>query len=74
MRVTYTPEFDTPLGGKLIPLNEAGDTRVELRRTGRGRFSVAYGKEIHQDCTYEQAAQKLGEALLHRATCAGHMD
>jgi len=34
-------------------------------------FTVAYGKEVTAGLSYNEAAVKLGAAIMHSAACAG---
>jgi hypothetical protein len=44
---------------------------VIRQRKGSKMYSVQYGAEIHSGMTYQQAATKLGECLMHALACNG---
>ena len=44
---------------------------IEVRQQGRDRFSVRYGAQVDEGLTYADACAKLGEAIMHDATCEG---
>jgi hypothetical protein len=50
-----------------------GSFPIHLYRYG-SRFAVQYGQQLDWDLSYEDAAAKLGEALLHRASLDGLLD
>jgi hypothetical protein len=47
---------------------------LELSRTGRGRYTVQYGKQEKRNLDYLQAASELGVCLMHALACDGKVD
>jgi hypothetical protein len=39
-----------------------------------GRFRVTYGREVHNDLTYEQAGRHLGLSIMHALACDRRLD
>jgi hypothetical protein len=44
------------------------------QRGSKNSFRVTYGFQVDDHLTYEQAAAKLGQAIMHRAACDGMLD
>lgn len=44
------------------------------QRGSKDWFRVSYGFQVDDCLTYEQAAAKLGQAIMHRAACDGMLD
>lgn len=51
-----------------------GEFAVRLFRRGDDEYAVQYGKQLDWRLTYEEAATKLGEALMHQAGLGGELD
>ena len=47
---------------------------IQLIKTGKGRYTVVYGVEIHEGLTYTEAAEELGFSIMHALTCEGKLD
>lgn len=48
---------------------------IKLEQRGsKNSFRVTYGYQVDDWLTYEQAAAKLGQAIMHRAACDGMLD
>lgn len=47
---------------------------IYLLQNGVDRFTVQYGLQVDMELTYEQAAAKLGQALMHMLACEGRLD
>jgi hypothetical protein len=78
MREFFTESFgDKPAGaGKRVRIYLLTGCAVTLFQNSkkRGSFTVQYGRQVHTDCTYAEAAVKLGQALMHAAACEGELD
>lgn len=53
--------------------SSAGCFPIHLYRYGN-RYAVQYGQQLDWDLSHEEAAARLGEALLHRTALDGRMD
>jgi hypothetical protein len=51
-----------------------GQCPVTLYQHGKANFSVVYGMQTRSGLNYGDAAQELGEAIMHAAACAGKLD
>lgn len=47
---------------------------IRLIQTGIDRFTVQYGLQVKKRLTYEEAADELGECLMHALACEGKLD
>ena len=47
---------------------------ITLRQVGVDRFTVIYGKQIDKDLNYAEAAEMLGEVIMHALSCQGLLD
>ena len=59
---------------KLVFEDTETDSPVRLYRTGKGRFTVEYGKQVTERLSYGAAAAELGQCLMHALACAGRLD
>lgn len=50
------------------------DGLVTLQQRGKDNFAVRYGKEVHAELTYGQAAMELGKSLMHQLAGDGKLD
>lgn len=41
----------------------------EFKNRSKYRFSVQYGQQVDNELNYNEAAEKLGEAILHALAC-----
>lgn len=46
---------------------------IKLEQRENGTFRVTYGKERRDRCSYENAAARLGEAIMHALQCDGQI-
>ena len=49
---------------------------IELRQNGVGRYSfnVRYGMQHRKNLTYTQAAEDLGQCIMHALCCEGKIE
>jgi hypothetical protein len=47
---------------------------IRLTQQGINDFSVHYGVQVDAELRYEQAARRLGEAIMHHAACESRLD
>lgn len=47
---------------------------LEQHETNAKSFRVTYGKQIFDYLSYEQAARRMGESIMHALACDGHLD
>lgn len=47
---------------------------VTLQQKGPNNFLVRYGKQIHEQLTYGEAAFEFGACLMHQGACDGLLD
>ena len=50
-----------------------GDYNVLLEQRASGLFRVTYGAEIHDNLTYEKAAEQYGYFVFHSLAYAGKL-
>ena len=48
--------------------------KLEQSETGPQLFKVTYGKQVNHGLIYEEAAQELGELIMHALACDGKLD
>lgn len=46
---------------------------IKLLQITKDSFCVTYGKQISVGLTYSQAAQELGECIMHALACEGKL-
>lgn len=63
----YTPAWETTIAGYPIELAVTG------KGTWRETYRVTYGWQADEGLRYEQAATKLGEALMHALNIEGKL-
>lgn len=56
-----------------ILIEDGLDTPVALRQQGK-RFTVEYGNHARTGLSYAEAAEELGECIMHSLACAGKLD
>lgn len=49
-------------------------TLRQRKRRKKNSFEVQYGFVINTDLTYEQAAAKLGQCIMHALACENKLD
>lgn len=47
---------------------------IELWQTSKYSFTVVYGKQVMKRLPYHNAAEELGQCLMHALTCEGKID
>lgn len=47
---------------------------LEQHEGGAKSFRVTYGKQVSDYLSYESAARKLGECIMHALACDGALD
>lgn len=59
--------------GRPLWSSTRGAFPVHLYKYG-AKYAVQYGQQLDWELTYDEAASKLGEALMHRASLDGLLD
>jgi hypothetical protein len=47
---------------------------IKLAQTGKDRFVVTYGKQVHLQGDYHKAAADIGFSIMHALACEGKID
>lgn len=70
----FAKEFNpVPVGTVCLELPDLA-FGIRLEQDGPDDFRVVYGKQIDERLNYENAAQRLGEAIMHALACDARLD
>jgi hypothetical protein len=71
LRKMLSNDAPKQLYGKLVEDFQTEEHAIRLYQLDPDIFAVQYGKQMDHSLTYAQAAQKLGEALMHSLAMTG---
>lgn len=62
---------DAPKGFKVCMRDADLWLKIEQQTNRKALFRVTYGLQVNDELTYEEACNKVGEAILHALCCNG---